>query len=55
MGYNKLQQCIDFLQTGHVASWKDVRIIIFDAPQSMDKTYAQRLETLRQSTYSDSD
>jgi hypothetical protein len=50
MGHNKRQQCVEFVQTkDELRNWKDIRIMIFDAPQSTDKPYSQRLELLKQS------
>jgi hypothetical protein len=52
MGYNNKQECIDFVQTSESQrNWKDVKIMIFDAPQSTDKPYSQRLELLQKSTF----
>jgi hypothetical protein len=51
MGYNKLDKCIQFLQTvPSQRDWRGVKILIFDAPQSMDKPYSGRLDILKQST-----
>jgi hypothetical protein len=50
MGANNRQQCIKFLQTKeNDRKWKNISIMIFDAPQVADKPYAQRLEYLKQS------
>jgi DNA ligase-1 len=49
MGYNNRQQCVEFLTTMVTRNWKSVKIMVFDAPQATDKSYAQRLELLRQS------
>jgi hypothetical protein len=50
MGYNSRNQVIQFMKTNQAErDWKNVKIIIFDAPQATDNSYAQRLELLKQS------
>jgi hypothetical protein len=52
MGHGKQQQCINFIrESNETRSWKDVKIMVFDAPQATDKPYSQRLELLEKSTY----
>jgi hypothetical protein len=49
MGYNQREKCDQFLQA-ETKNWKEVKIMIFDAPQVKDKPYAERLEYLKKST-----
>jgi hypothetical protein len=50
MGYNKREDCIRFLNSpNETKDWNTVKIMIFDAPQSPDLSYSQRLELLKQS------
>jgi hypothetical protein len=53
MGSNKREQCIQLVHKKGNTSWKGVTIIVFDAPQEADKTYAQRLSWLEQRKYFD--
>jgi hypothetical protein len=44
------QHCVTFLTTPDTAkNWKDVKIIVYDAPQMTDKPYSQRLQMLQSS------
>jgi hypothetical protein len=50
MGHNTRQKCIEFIQSKNEnRNWKDVKIMVFDAPQSTDKPYSQRLSILQSS------
>jgi hypothetical protein len=48
MGYNNRQKCIDFLKKKQ-KDWSDVKIIVFDSPQEIDKPFSERLNILNQS------
>jgi hypothetical protein len=48
-GPNKVDQCIHLVTSNAENSWKDTKIIMFDAPQATDKPYIQRLELLEKS------
>jgi hypothetical protein len=47
MGYNTRQKCLDFINASK-RDWTDVKIMVFDSYQDMDKPYAERLATLKQ-------
>jgi ATP-dependent DNA ligase len=48
MGPNKYDLCVNFLVV-EVKNWSSVKIMVFDAPQATDLSYANRLEQLKQS------
>jgi hypothetical protein len=48
MGYNSHLRCEEFIRNKD-RNWQDVKIMVFDAPQSA-KPYAERLKELQQST-----
>jgi hypothetical protein len=48
MGHNTHQMCIDFLKKKQ-KDWSDVKIIVFDSPQEIDKPFSERLNILNQS------
>jgi hypothetical protein len=50
MGYNRRNKCVEFLTKKEARNWNDVKIIVFDAPQAIDKPYEQRLNILQQRT-----
>jgi hypothetical protein len=51
MGHGQRERCIEFIRNKNgQRNWKDVKIMIFDAPQATDKPYSQRLLMLQQST-----
>jgi hypothetical protein len=50
MGVGRREQCNKFVtQREGIRDWKDVKIMIFDAPQAIDKTYSERLQLLKYS------
>jgi hypothetical protein len=52
MGYNNANKCIQFLQSNQ-SDWTNVKILVFDTPQLVDKPYSERWNFLQQSNYFD--
>ena len=49
MGVGKREQCNKFVTQRGIRDWKNVKIMIFDAPQAIDKAYSERLQLLKYS------
>jgi hypothetical protein len=49
LGQQRKQESLNFLKSSQ-QNWKDVKIVVYDAPQAMDKSYTERLSILLQST-----
>jgi hypothetical protein len=52
MGPNKRNDCIPFLK-GKMDDWTNVKIMIFDAPNAMDRPYSERIRLIQSGTYID--